>query len=463
MNLLKEKRSYNLWYVYSICFVATMGGLMFGFDIGIITGVIPYIEHQFGLSGFRLGLVVAIFELGAMAGALGTGKIADRYGRKKTMILVAILFCITALGVGFAAGAVSLAVWRFAQGICVGAASVLSPLYIAEVSPAIVRGKLVSLNQLTIILGILISSIVSFYFGENDLNSMNWRYMFLSALVPSAAFLLLLFFIPESPRWLILQKANEVEADRIFLKINNNNEELSRKELLEIRNSVSNDTVRSRVALKVLFGKTFLLIVLIGFGVAVLQQFCGINNVTPYMQKIFIMAGIELKDGLLNAVFVQMVFFFSTFIAIALIDRIGRKILMLLGTGIMGATLFLLAWAFESESSSGIYILSLVMLYIGAFGFTLGPVVWVLISEMYPNEIRGRAIALTASVLWLATFIVVLVSPYLLDIGPVFNFILFGILNIAGFLFCLKYLPETKGKTLEQMHEVWKKMNIIRN
>ena len=136
---------------------------------------------------------------------------------------------------------------------------------------------------------------------------------------------------------------------------------------------------------------------------------------------------------------------------------------MLIGTGMMGATLFLLAWAFESESTSGIYILSLVMLYIGAFGFTLGPVVWVLISEMYPNEIRGRAIALTASVLWLATFIVVLVSPYLVGIGPVFNFILFGILNIAGFLFCLKYLPETKGKTLEQMHEVWKKMNIIRN
>lgn len=457
MHLSNEKGSYNLWYVYSICFVAALGGLMFGFDLGIIIGVVPYIEHQFGLSGFSLGLVVAIFVLGAMAGALGTANAADKYGRKKTMIVCALLFCVTALGVAFASGAVSLAMWRFAQGICVGAVSVLSPMYIAEVAPAIVRGKLVSLNQLTIILGILISSICNFYFGENDLNSLNWRYMFLSALVPSVAFLVLLLFIPESPRWLVLQSANEEKAHRVFLKINNNDEERSRKEILEIRNSISNDGSHSRVALKVLFGKAFLPIILIGFGVAFLQQFCGINNVTPYMQKIFIMAGIQLKDGLLNAVLVQMVFFFSTFIAIALIDRLGRKILMLAGTGLMGLTLFLLAWAFQSGYSSGVYILVLVMLYIGTFGFTLGPVVWVLISEMYPNEIRCRAIALTSSVLWLATFLVVLVSPYMLNIGPVFNFVLFGILNIVGFFFCLKYLPETKGKTLEQMKEVWEK------
>jgi len=463
MNLLTEKRSYNLWYVYSICFIAAMGGLMFGFDLGIITGVVPYVEHQFGLSGFSLGLVVAIFELGAMAGALVAANLTDKYGRKKIMIVCAFLFCVTALGVGYASGAVSLAIWRLAQGICVGAASVLSPMYIAEIAPAVVRGKLVSLNQLTIILGILISSICSFYFGDNDLNSSSWRYMFLSALVPSVAFLLLLFFIPESPRWLVLQSVNEDEAVRVFKKINNDDEKLSRNEVLGIRNSVAKDSSRSRVELKVVFGKAFLPIVLVGFGVAFLQQFCGINNVTPYMQKIFIMAGIQLKDGLLNAVLVQMVFFFSTFIAIALIERIGRKMLMLIGTGLMAITLFLLALAFQSETPSGVYILFLVMLYIGTFAFTLGPVVWVLISEMYPNEIRGRAIGLTSSMLWFATFLVVLVSPYLLNIGPVFNFVLFGILNVGGFFFCLKYLPETKGKTLEQIKEVWEKMNLKHN
>lgn len=455
-----QSAKYNTAYVYSICFVATLGGLMFGFDLGIITGVVPYIEHQFSLSGFSLGLVVAVFELGAMAGALVTGRVADKYGRKKTMIVCAILLSVTALGVAFSAGATFLALWRFAQGLCVGAASVLSPMYIAEVAPARIRGKLVSFNQLSIILGILISSVCNFYFGDNDLNSPNWRYMLLSALVPSVIFLILLFFIPESPRWLILQSHNDLEADRIFLKINNGNEAYSREEINEIRNSVSADQSRSRVALSVLFGKTFLPIVLIGFGVAFLQQFCGINNVTPYMQKIFIMAGIQLKDGLLNAVLVQMVFFFATFIAIGLIDRIGRKLLMLAGTGLMAITLFLLALAFKSESVSGFYVLIMVMLYIAAFAFTLGPVVWVLISEMYPNEIRSRAIGLTSAVLWLSTFLVVLVSPYMLSIGPVFNFVFFGIFNVAGFFFCLIFLPETKGISLEQMNEVWKKKKL---
>ncbi len=463
IKTIDQSAKYNIAYVYSICFVATLGGLMFGFDLGIITGVVPYIEHQFSLSGFSLGLVVAIFELGAMTGALITGRVADKYGRKKTMIVCALLLSVTALGVAFAGGATFLAVWRFAQGVCVGAASVLSPMYIAEVAPAKIRGKLVSFNQLSIILGILISSVCNFYFGDNDLNSPNWRYMFLSALVPSVIFLILLFFIPESPRWLILQSHNDQEADRIFLKINRGNEAYSREEIKEIRNSVSADQSRSRVALSVLFGKTFLPIVLIGFTVAFLQQFCGINNVTPYMQKIFIMAGIQLKDGLLNAVLVQGVFFFSTFVAIALIDRIGRKLLMLAGTGLMAVTLFLLALTFNSESISGFYVLVMVMLYIAAFAFTLGPVVWVLISEMYPNEIRGRAIGLTSAVLWLSCFLVVLISPYMLSIGPVFNFVIFGLFNVAGFFFCLIFLPETKGISLEQMNEVWKKKKLTVN
>jgi SP family arabinose:H+ symporter-like MFS transporter len=429
-----QSATYNLVYVYSICLIATLGGLMFGFDLGIITGVVPYIEHQFSLSGFSLGLVVAIFELGAMTGALITARVADKYGRKKTMIACALLLSITALGVSFAGGAALLALWRFAQGLCVGAASVLSPMYIAEVAPAKVRGRLVSFNQLSIILGILIASVCNFYFGDNDLNSPNWRYMFLSALVPSVIFLILLFFIPESPRWLVLQSDNDSEADRIFLRINKGNESYSRAEIDEIRNSVSADKSRSRVSLNVLFGRAFLPIVLVGFTIAFLQQFCGINNVTPYMQKIFIMAGIKLKDGLLNAVLVQMVFFFATFIAIGLIDRIGRKLLMLAGTGLMALTLFLLALAFKSESVSGIIVLVMVMLYIAAFAFTLGPVVWVLISEMYPNEIRGRAIGLTSAVLWLSTFLVVLVSPYMLSPFSISYFSEYSMLPVSFFV-----------------------------
>lgn len=428
---------------------------MFGFDLGIITGVVPYIEHQFKLSSFELGFVVAIFELGCMVGALFIGRLATKYGGRRVMIFVAAFFIITAVGAAYSPGASSLAIWRFAQGVCVGAASVLAPMYIAEVSPAFVRGKMVSIYQLSIILGILLASLSSYYFGENDLASNNWRYMILSAVVPSVVYFVLLFFIPESPRWLIIQSSKEDEAGKIFLKINNGDQERTRMEVLEVRDSVNH--TNSRVALKTLFGKAFLPIILIGVGIAFLQQFCGINNVTPYMQKIFMLAGIQLTDGLLNAVFVLLVFFFSTFIAIAIIEKTGRKILMLLGTGIMAVTLILLALAFSAENQSGIYILILVMFYIGTFGFTLGPVVWVLIAEMYPAEIRGRAIALTSASLWVATFIVVLISPLLLEIGPVTNFLTFGILNLAGFVFCLKYLPETKGKTLEQMKELWQK------
>jgi MFS transporter, SP family, arabinose:H+ symporter len=447
-------RHYNIGYVYFICLVAALGGLMFGFDLGIITGVVPYIEHQFKLSGFSLGFVVAVFELGAMTGALGIAGTAKKFGRKRTMIFCAVLFCITSFGVAWASGSYLLAAWRFAQGVCVGAASVLSPMYIAEVAPAKVRGKLVSLNQLTIILGILLSSIVNFYFGENNLESENWRYMFLSASVPSVLFLILLFFIPESPRWLLSRSGSGNKAQSILLKIYNNNRDVVAERLTDIKNAASESSERPKVTLKVLFGKAFLPVVLIGLGIAILQQFCGINNVTPFMQKIFIMAGIKLKEGLMNAVLVQLVFFVFTFVAIALVDRIGRKILMLVGTGLMAISLFLLAWAFNSQSS-GIMVLILVMLYIATFAFTLGPVVWVLISEMFPSEIRGRAISLSSSVLWMATFFVILFSPYLLDLGAVFNFVFFGILNIAGFFFCLIYLPETKGKTLEQMRELW--------
>jgi len=449
-------KQYNISYVYFISLVASLGGLMFGFDLGIITGVIPYIEQQFRLSGFSLGFVVAVFELGAMAGALGTAYLANKYGRKRAMIFCAMLLCTTSVGVAYASSSNALAVWRFVQGVCVGAASVLSPMYIAEVAPARVRGKLVALNQLTIILGILLSSICNFYFGENDLGSQNWRYMFLSALIPSVLFLFFLFFIPESPRWLLTKLDSDNMAKRILSIINKNNKELVARQIADIKNAASESSRQSSIAFNVLFGKKFLPIVFIGFGIAILQQFCGINNVTPFMQKIFIMAGIQLKDGLMNAVLVQLVFFSFTFVAIALVDRIGRKILMLIGTGLMAMSLFLLAWAFNSQSS-GVLILILVMLYIATFAFTLGPVVWVLLSEMFPAEIRGRAISLSSSILWMSTFLVILVSPYMLEIGAVFNFVFFGFLNIAGFFFCLFYLPETKGKTLEQMKDVWEK------
>jgi len=195
----------------------------------------------------------------------------------------------------------------------------------------------------------------------------------------------------------------------------------------------------------------------VGLGIAILQQFCGINNVTQYVQVIFEKAHINLSDGLFNGIFVGLVFLVFTFLAIVLVDKIGRKILMLTGTGLMAFFLCMLAWSFHSTSINGLLVFFFVMGYIATFSFTLGPVVWVLLSEIFPNYIREKALSVSSCMLWTATFIVVLISPYLLDFDPVFNFLLFALLNLVGFVFILRYLPETKGKTLEEMDEIWAK------
>ncbi|MCE5331738.1 MAG: sugar porter family MFS transporter [Bacteroidales bacterium] len=444
----------NIYFVYIICFIVSLGGLMFGFDLGIITGIIPYIEKQFSLSGFNLGWVVAVFELGAMVGAFTIIKLADLVGRKKTMLFCSFFLIVTAFGVAFASTAIYLSIFRFIQGYFVGAVSILSPMYIAEIAPKNMRGRLVSINQLTIIMGIFFASCSNYYLGVNNLDSNCWRYMFLSAAIPALIFFLLLFIIPESPRWLIIF-GKDISRAKLVLQRTQPIKTKIEDEMKEIEKSVQEKT-SFNLSYKKILSKTYLPILLVGICIAFLQQLCGINNVTPYMQKIFLMAGIKLEDGLFNAIFVQLVFFLSTIIAILLIDRMGRRLLMLMGTALMAVSLLILSIVFNNPQS-GIFIFIIIMIYIGSFGFTLGPVVWVLISEMFPPEIRGKAMGISSASLWLATFFVVLISPSLLKIGASFNFIIFSILNVFGFLFCLKFLPETKGKTLEEMDEVWRK------
>ncbi len=407
---------YNKLYVVFISLVAAMGGLLFGFDLGIITGVIPFITKQFSLQGFSLGWVVAIFELGCMAGTLGIAWFANKYGRKNTMVFISLLLVITAIGVALASNSEMLCLWRFIQGASVGAASVVSPMYIAEIAPAHARGKLVSLNQLTIILGILMATISAYYFGDAN-NADSWRWMFGSALIPAIVFFVSVFFIPETPRWLI--KANrDMEAHKVLTKIGE--QAFIEKEMRDIKNSLTQHIAKSG-SYRDLLGVAVLPALLVGFGIAILQQFCGINNVTQYVQVIFEKAHINLSDGLFKGMFVGLVFFVFTFLAILL-------------------------------------VFFFVMGYIGTFAFTLGPVVWVLLSEIYPNYIREKALSLSSCMLWTATFVVVLVSPYLLDFSPVFNFLLFAVLNVIGFVFIWFYLPETKGRTLEDMEEIWEKM-----
>jgi SP family arabinose:H+ symporter-like MFS transporter len=443
-------------YLLTISLIAAMGGLMFGFDLGIITGVIPYIKHQLGLSSLLLGWVVAIFELGCMFGAFGISRYADKYGRKKTMLANAFLLIISSVGASLSPNAMMLATWRFIQGLSVGAASVLSPMYIAEIAPAKSRGKYVSLNQLTIILGILLATVSGYVFGDKNIESHAWRLMLGSAFAPAVLFFVCLFFIPESPRWLVKDGCDE-EALRVLGRIGTS------CQFGEIKRTLAENHRHGHY--RDLLAPGLFTALMVGVGLAILQQFSGCNNVTTYIQVIFEKAKIELTDGLFKGMFVGLVFFFFTFLAIATIDRLGRKKLMLIGTALMGVILFALAWAFshigqlelahQDTVMAGRIVFVLVLAYIATFAFTLGPVTWVLLSEIYPNFIREKALSIASCTLWTATFLVVLVTPYLLNLSPVFNFVLFGSMNVVGFFLVLKWLPETKGRSLEDMDSLW--------
>ena len=519
---------HNALFVFGISMIAAMGGLMFGFDLGIITGVIPYIKLQFGLGDIALGWVVAIFELGCMFGAFGISRYADKYGRKRTMHLNAALLVISSIFAPLSPNATTLTVWRFVQGISVGAASVLSPMYIAEIAPAQSRGRYVSLNQLTIILGILLATISGYVFGDKDTGSDAWRLMLGSAMIPALLFFLLMYFIPETPRWLV-KAGRDDEAMRVLARTG------CPAQFGEIKKTLTASHCHGKY--RDLLAPGLLSAMMLGIGLAVLQQFCGANNVTTYIQLIFEKAQIELTDGLFKGMFVGLVFFFFTFVAIATIDHLGRRKLMLIGTAMMGVILFALAWAFapilkneaaqkdtsaiiakyeavakgagavmakneaamkagaassaannaaetqmaaataaKSEATArinaavtakdvlktnvaplGMMVFILVLAYIATFAFTLGPVTWVLLAEIYPNFIREKALSIASCTLWTATFLVVLVTPYLMNLSPVFNFILFGAMNVIGFFAVWKWLPETNGLTLEEMDKLWER------
>lgn len=442
--------AYNTGYVYLISLIVAMGGLMFGFDLAIIAGVVPFIKRQFSLTGFALGWVVAIFELGAFVGTLLTSYYTDKIGRKPALSYTALSLIITAVGATFSSSAFVLGVWRLLEGTGVGAASVLSPMYIAEVAPSKIRGKLVSMNQLTIVIGFLLATVSAYYFGDAN-NVESWRWMIGSAIIPALLFLGGLYFIPESPRWL-LKNQSENKARRMLAKIGNT--KYVKREINEINRSlVAKETNKGSYA--DLFKRSIFPLVMLGVGIAILQQFSGGNEITAYMQVIFQKAGISIKHGLLNGVFVGLTLFVFTFLAIWLVDKIGRRKLLLIGTLLEALFLFLLAFSFNSSIASGKLVLLFIIGYIAVYAFTLGPVTWVLLSEIYPNFIREKALSVASGALWLATFIVVLVSPYLLKLGPIINFVIFGAINVLGFIFVWVFIPETKGKSLEEIEKIF--------
>jgi SP family arabinose:H+ symporter-like MFS transporter len=441
-------------YLYFICFIATMGGLMFGFDISIISGAVPFIQPYFEWNELQLGWGVSSLLVGCIIGAFGSGAFTDRYGRKKILIIVALFFAVSCGATAIAKTSMGFISARLFGGLAVGAASVLSPMYVAEVSPARNRGTLVSIYQLTIVLGILISYTINYWLHDVD---NNWRWMFATGMVPSVLFFVGLFFIPESPRW--LYKAGRKEDSlRVLTRIGG--EELARVEIKEIAESLreADSSVKFTDLLKPSSRK----VMIIGFFLAVLVQVSGINTVIDYAPKILMSAGVEIKNALLQTSLIGLINGIFTFVAILFIEKVGRRKLYLIGSMGMIITLLMLAVSFYLKMP-GIFTLICIMLFIAFFAACIGPVFWTLVAEIFPNRIRGKALAFASFTQWVFNFLVVLLFPHFLEsAGGAATFLFLAVMSAAQWLFTYLNVPETKGKSLEEIEQLWVVKKIVK-
>lgn len=455
-------KEYNKKFVYFICLVSAMGGLLFGYDWVVIGGAKPFYELYFDIADIPTmqGLAMSVALLGCLIGAMLSGMLADRYGRKTLLLISAIIFLLSA----YATGAFSVFSWfliaRFLGGIGIGIASALSPMYIAEVAPASIRGKLVSLNQLTIVLGILGAQIANWLianpipvdFTSADIaaswnGQMGWRWMFWAAAFPAALFLLLAFFIPESPRWLAM-KGKEKKAENILSRIGGHS--YAEQELRLLQETTSKGAKEG--GLRLLFSRPFRKVLILGVVIAVFQQWCGTNVIFNYAQEIFQSAGYSLGDVLFNIVITGVANVIFTFVAIYTVERLGRRILMLIGAGGLAGIYLILGTCYFFEVS-GFFMVVLVVMAIACYAMSLGPITWVLLAEIFPNRIRAVAMATCTFALWVASFILTYTFPILNSfLGSSGTFWIYSIICIAGYCF-LRKLPETKGKSLEALEK----------
>jgi sugar porter (SP) family MFS transporter len=426
-----------------------MGGLMFGFDIAIISGAVPFIQPYFGWNELQLGWGVSSLLVGAILGSFGSGILTDKYGRKRVLIVVALFFAVSCALTALAGSSALFISARLFGGLAVGAASVLSPMYVAEVAPPKNRGMLVAVYQLTIVLGILCSYTINYWLHDVD---NNWRWMFATGTVPSVLFFIGLFFIPESPRW--LYKAGRKE-DSLKVLTRVGGESLANVEIKEIAESLNvNDT---KVTRGELFKPASRKVMVVGFFLAVLVQISGINTIIDYAPKILLAAGVEIQNALLQTSFLGLINFIFTFVAIIFIDKVGRRQLYLIGSMGMAITLVLLAVSFYFKMD-GIFTLVCIMLFLVFFSSCIGPVFWTLVSEIFPNRIRGKALAFASFTQWIFNFLVVLLFPhFLVLLGGAITFLFLALMSFVQLLFTWFYVPETKGKSLEEIEMLWKK------
>lgn len=455
---------FNRGYIFRITLISALGGFLFGYDWVVIGGAKPFYERFFEIfhSPNLQGWAMSSALLGCMVGAGVSGMISERFGRKKALILSAILFSISAIGTGSADYLFIFVIYRLIGGFGIGLASTQSPIYIAEISPGEMRGRLVSINQLTIVIGILTAQITNYLIAdrvpvEEDTVAMavswnvqwGWRWMFWAETVPAVMFFILALLIPESPRWLV-KKGMEEKSGKVLHKVGG--QTYARDSIEQIRLSLHE--FNEKIGIKALMGKKVFPILLIGITLAVFQQWCGINVVFNYAEEVFAAAGYGVSDILFNIVLTGTVTLIFTFVAILTVDKLGRKILLL--TGAMGLSVsYIVLGSFYYLEVLGIPVLIIIIIAIAIYGMTLAPVTWVVLSEIFPNKVRETAMAVATTSLWIACFILTYTFPWLNKMLNAYGtFWLYAFICLAGFIFILKKIIETKGKTLEEVEKL---------
>jgi len=457
------KDNYNLGYVWLIASVAAMGGLLFGWDWVVIGGAKPFFQRYFELTTeAQIGWANSCALIGCLAGALMAGGLSDKFGRKKLLIIAALIFTVTSLGNALANNFTIFIAWRIFGGVAIGLASSLSPMYIAEIAPAQIRGKLVAVNQLTVVIGILLAQAINWFLvrhlppGATDdfirnswFGQQGWRWMFGLTAAPAILFFAGMFLVPESPRWLAKNGRAKL-AREILKKIGGEN--YAAAATAEIQSTLASEEIQ-RVRFADLLEPKMRKVIVLGVVLAVFQQWCGINVIFNYAEEIFHAAGYDISTVLKNIAWTGSVNLAFTFVALGVVDRAGRRPLMLFGSAALAVIYGVMGFCYYS-GVKGLPMLLLVLAAIGCYAMSLAPVTWVVISEIFPNRIRGAAMAVAVSSLWIACFLLTYTFPMLnAQLGSAGTFWLYGAICMAGFVFVFFKLPETKGKTLEQIEK----------
>ena len=425
---------------------AALGGLLFGFDTGVISGAIHFIKIEFNLNAYQEGFAVSNLMIACVIGALLAGPIADWTGRKKVLILCAVLFTVSAILSALPRSFTELVIARFIGGMGVGMASVVSPMYIAEISPAKIRGRLVALNQLAIVVGILLSYFSNWVLVDTGIN--NWRYMLVAEILPAITFLVGLFFIPESPRWLTKEGLEKEALDVLNVVAGAAN---SDHELQEVKKSLA----EKRTSLKELLHPSLRRVLIVGILFSLFAHITGIDTIIYYGPIIFLESGFKTDSALLASVMIGITNLIFTFVGMAMVDKAGRKFLLLVGLAGMGISMTLVGLCMQSDMISAKWTLLWIMTYIASFAMSIGVVIWVYLSEIYPTRVRGQALSVATMVLWLGNVILTQLFPVMMERFGGGTFYIFSFICLLAFIFTWTMVKETKGVSLEEIEEMW--------